>query len=54
MNTNVEGQKMTESRMAEVAKLFGKELGEEFIINEHPSRYFFLYKKKEKSEGLGY
>lgn len=34
--------------MEKVAQLFGKELGEEFIINEHPSRYYFLYKKRRK------
>lgn len=34
--------------MAEVARLFGKELDEEFIINEHPSRYYFLYIKRRK------
>ena len=34
--------------MVEVARLFGKELNEEFIINEHPSRYYFLYKKRRK------
>lgn len=39
---------MSENKMVEVARLFGKELGEEFIINEHPSRYFFLYKKRRK------
>ena len=39
---------MNENKMAEVAKLFGKELNEEFIINEHPSRYFFLYSKRRK------
>lgn len=34
--------------MAEVAKLFGKELNKEFIINEHISRYYILYKKRRK------
>ena len=39
---------MSENRMAEVASLFGKRLDEEFIINEHPSRYYFLYNKRRK------
>ena len=39
---------MNENKMIEVAKLFGKELNEEFIINEHISRYCILYKKGEK------
>lgn len=34
--------------MAEVARLFGKELDEEFIINEHPARYYYLYNKRRK------
>ncbi len=39
---------MSDNKMVEVAKLFGKELNEEFIINEHPSRYYILYKKRRK------
>lgn len=39
---------MSENRMAEVAKLFGKELDEEFIVNEYPARYYYLYTKRRK------
>jgi hypothetical protein len=39
---------MSDNKMVEVAKLFGKELNEEFIINEHISRYCILYEKRRK------
>ena len=39
---------MADNKMAAVAQLFGKQLGEEFMLSEHPSRYSCLYIKRKK------
>lgn len=36
------------NKVEQVAALFGKKLGEEFVLSEHRSRYSCLYEKSEK------
>lgn len=39
---------MAENKMESVAQLFGKKLGEEFVLSEHWDSYAFHYMKKRK------